>query len=363
MRKCNRQIGSLKPASTPGRPDAAPTGCAASVFLALPALSIQVPIRSVTEEGRAQWIQAATFCAELVGDDELVINKKTTARDIVSQALSAWASKHCADINLLDKFSMTASFDPDAYGVENDGTCLNSQGRPHGNDFYIGFESQECTPFIYVKNKLDALEKDYPQLARTVIHFAELASYRTFTAFSPNVGLHQGSHLYWYGADTDDEFQSLKDENGDDDDEDSEDTFLPSQYIADFPEYFFTGEALDRDALLRIEAESNEVAEVVQVILSIMDLIDQDAGFSSMDSFYCESAYFSCYMGSDRESNMLGRVVDDFYANTSSGEFTAMYGVATIPFNIESFLKWRDEMEKGFALYSKLDRLMILINE
>lgn len=363
MRQCNQQARVRKPASKPRRPDAAAPGCASSVFLTLPSLSTKVPIRSVTQEGSAQWIQAATFCAALVGDDELVINNKTTARDIVSQALSAWASRHCADINLLDSFSLTVSFDPDAFGLDHDIASRSVTGKQSANDFYIGIESQECTPSIYVKRKLDALENDYPGLARSVVSYAEQAGYRTFTAFTPNLGLYQGSHLYWYGAESDEEYKETKEDVGDDD-EDGEETFLPSEYIAAFPAYFFAGDILDRDALLRIAAGNNEAAEVARVVLSIMDLLEQDACFPSLENFHCDNAYFACYMDLDREPGMFGRVLDDFYENTSNGgDFTAMYGVATIPFNIESFLKWRDEMEKGFALYSKLDRLMVLINE
>jgi hypothetical protein len=34
-----------------------------------------------------------------------------------------------------------------------------------------------------------------------------------------------------------------------------------------------------------------------------------------------------------------------------------------LPFEKSSFCSWRDEMEKGFSLYQKLDHLMQLIGE
>ncbi len=333
-----------------GRPVAASFGGAAAGFLTLPFISRHVPVTSVIDEDDGKWLQAAKLCAELVEDDELVIGDQTSARDIIGQSLSAWASKHCAEIQVLDKFELVASLDRDAFG-------LDYQGEPEKKLLYIGFQSQQTTPYINVKAKVERLESVHPGLGRTAVSIAELAGYRTFTAFTPQVALHHASYLYWCGTDNDEDFKEEVGVIGDEGELD-EDTLLPSQFLASFPSYLVSGEGLERDAIQRI-ATSTETA---RVILSVMDLIDQDARLPYLDNFYGEPVFFSCYVGTG--DDMLGRVMDDFYQSTSDGgEYTDMYGVAEVAFNKRAFLKWKAEMEKGFALYTQLDRLMRCIGD
>src|SRR4030067_321620 len=124
-----------------GRPVATSFGSAATGFLTLPGISQHAPVTSVIDEGEGRWLQAAKLCAELVEDDELVIHDKTSARDIIGQSLSVWASKHCAEIQVLDKFELVASLDRDAFG-------LDYEGEPEKKLLYIGFQSQQTTPSI-----------------------------------------------------------------------------------------------------------------------------------------------------------------------------------------------------------------------
>ena len=166
-----------------GIPVATSFWSAATGFLTLPFISQHVPVTSVIDEGDGRWLQTAKLCAELVEDDELVIHDKTSARDIIGQSLSVWASKHCAEIQVLDKFELVASLDRDAFG-------LDYEGEPEKKLLYIGFQSQQTTPYINVKAKVEMLEAVHPGLGRTAVSIAELAGYRTFTAFTPQVALH-----------------------------------------------------------------------------------------------------------------------------------------------------------------------------
>ncbi|HCI53300.1 MAG TPA: hypothetical protein DE312_08320 [Gallionella sp.] len=338
---------------TKGRPVAASSGGFATCFLTLPFISQNVPFRSVHEENDRKWLQAAKLCAELVGDDELVINSKTTARDIISQSLSAWASKHCADIQVLDSFELLAALDHDAFD-------LDYEQKPEKDLLLIGIQSQQATPYINVKAKVERLEAVHPGLGRTAINYAELAGYRTFTAFTPQVAFHHASYLYWYGTDNDEDFEQERDAFGDEDEID-EGILMPSQFLASFPDYLLTGEILERDVIQRIASGTDEAGETAKVILSIMDLIDQDVRLPYSNNYCGESAFFSCYMGAG--DDMLGRVLDDFYQSTGDGECTDMYGVAEVKLDKRSFLKWKTEMEKGFALYTQLDRLMRCIGD
>ena len=338
---------------TKGRPVAASSGGVATCFLTLPFIPQNVPFRSVHEENDRKWLQAAKLCAELVGDDELVINSKTTARDIISQSLSVWASRHCADIQVLDSFELLAALDHDAFD-------LDYEQKPEKDLLLIGIQSQQATPYINVKAKVEMLEAVHPGLGRTAINYAELAGYRTFTAFTPQVAFHHASYLYWYGTDNDEDFEQERGAFGDEDEID-EGILMPSQFLTSFPDYLLTGEILERDVIQRIASGTDEAGETAKVIMSILDLIDQDVRLPYSNNYYGESAFFSCYMGAG--GDMLGRVLDDFYQSTGDGEYTDMYGVAEVKLDKQSFLKWKTEMEKGFALYTQLDRLMRCIGD
>lgn len=339
-----------------GRLVAASFGSTATGFLTLPFISQHVPATSVIDEDDRKWLQAAKLCAELVEDDELVIHDKTTARDIISQSLSVWASKHCADVKVLDKFELIACLDQESFGLD-----LCGDDEPKKELLYIGFQSQQTAPYINVKAKVEMLESLQPGLGRTAVSIAEKASYRTFTAFTPQVAFHHASYLYWCGMDDDEDFKKEMGAVGDEGELD-EDTLLPSQFLASFPSYLLSGDDLERDAIQCIATGTEESSETAQVILSIMDLIGQEAEFPIQQNYYSESAFFSCYMGTG--DDMLARVMDEFYQNTASGgEYTDLYGVAEVAFNKRAFLKWKADMEKGFALYSQLDRLMRCIGD
>lgn len=240
-----------------GRPVAASFGSAATGFLTLPFISQHVPVTSVIGEGDGRWLQTAKLCAELVDDDELVIHDKTSARDIIGQSLSVWASKHCAEIQVLDKFELVASLDRDAFG-------LDYEGEPEKKLLYIGFQSQQTTPYINVKAKVEMLEAVHPGLGRTAVSIAELAGYRTFTAFTPQVALHYASYLYWCGTDNDEDFKEEMGVIGDEGELD-EDTLLPSQFLASFPSYLVSGEGLERDVIQRIATSAEAAGETARV--------------------------------------------------------------------------------------------------
>lgn len=346
--KTHQKVGKVK-----RRLSVAPSGQSANPFLALPTISDRVPVHSVAVDDDKSWLAVAKLCSDLVSDDELEISDATTARDIVSQALSAWASKHCQNIAVLDSFSLEAALDRDVF-------CLDfPEDLSTTPAWFVGVRSEQLTPYINVKNKIDALENVCPGLGRTAIEYAERAGHRTFSLFSPSMGFYHAQNIYWCGCDND---ADVIMECGY---EEEDEILLPSQYESSFPEMYLKGESLSREALQGIAASDTEASETASMILSIMDLVDQDARFDEIHSFYGESAYFSAYMGLNEENNtMFDRVLDDFYQYTSQDEsITDIYGIATLPFDQSSFRQWRDKMEKGFLLYQKLDQLMQLIGE
>jgi len=330
---------------------------AANNFLSLPSVSQDIPTRSFSCEDDKAWLEVAKLCANLVQDDELEIGSTTSARQIISQALSVLASKHCANTKALDSFTLIASLDRDFYGLEY---CGDESNVP---TWFVGIDSEQNTPYITVNNKIEALEQAYQGLGRTAIFYAEQAGYHTFPIFSPSMGFHQGSYIYWHGLENDDdvlsEIELEQYEEGE--------ILLPSQYKAAFPEIYFSGDILERPALqeIALALAETEVGNTAKSILTIMDLIEQNVRLPNLQNYDAESVYFSAYMSLNEQHTMFNRVLDDFYQSTSedSDYFTTIYGIAELPFDTTSFCNWRDKMEKGFLLYQKLDELMQLIGE
>lgn len=338
---------------------AAPVRRAASNFLTIPTLAKKIPVKRKMIANEKEWLELAKLCSELVSDDELNITSKSTAQDIVAMCLSAWASRLCADIKVLDSFTIDAALDREVLSLQYE----EPEKEKH---WHFAMTSNQTTPFINVQTKLDELEKVAPGLARTVILTIEHAGYKTFPVFTPAHGAYIGENLYWYGSSDDngfmEEFESMGDETP------AEEIFLPSHYRNAFPDMYFTGDVLSPEALQSLISKIPEAKEVAEHILSIKDLIDQNAYLPGIEDTYQQSVYFAAYMFGkevDENSSMFTKVLDDFYQSTSYGgeEYTDMYTLVGVPFDKTLFQQWRVDMEKGFLLYSKLDHLMQLVGE
>jgi PRTRC genetic system protein F len=349
----------LAPGST-RRPVNAPARGYTNGFLTLPHLSKTVPVRSVAEKADQKWLQIAKLCAELVEENEVEIHDQSTARDIVTATLSIWASKHCANISVLDGFDLIASIDTELLSYN----CYAEEAEKlEKENWFIGFQSTQVTRYFNIKDKIEKLERMYPGLGRTALSYAERASYQTITALSPEVGFYLGQHIYWYGMDNDEDYKFETEAYGEE--TPGEEVFLPSDYRKAFSKPFLTGACLKRKALKGIAVEQNIAGETARAVLSIMDLIKQEARLPDLSGHDVEGVYFSCYLGIGGDNDMIERVLDDHmnYANQASDGFTAMHGIATVPLDRAAFQKWRAGIEKGFALYTQLDHLIQLVGE
>ena len=331
------------------------TICGASPFLTIPKLGKDALAAQKPSNNEQEWLNIATLCVSLL-DEDIQVDADATVQQIVSIALANWASKHCADVQVLDRFDIIAAVDDELFGLESRGDENDSP-----NHWAIAIEAGQDFPYIVVDEKLLELEKEFCGLGRTAIHMAEQASFKTFTVFSAMVAKDIASYIYWQGEDNDEDvIQILEDEGME-----LEEMFLPSQLVGAFPSFFFKGDVLTEQALQSIAASSIDsmASEVARIILSIMDLINDGAELPGLQDYSNDSAYFSCILGISADNNPLRRVIDDHFecANSGSDYYTGYYGIAKIPFEMESFLKWRETMEKGFALYSNLDHLIRLI--
>jgi len=342
------------------RRSVAATGCGASAFLTIPKLEKTVLPLVKPSANDQRWMGIANLCASLV-DDDFQVSTDATAQQIVNATLAAWASKHCADIQLLDHFNFVVALDDETLGLEAEGEDCDTP-----NQWLVALEAGQNMNYIVVDEKLLELESEFCGLGRTAISIAEQASFRTFTVFSPGVAQDIGSYIYWQGETTDaDVIETWMSEGMEEGD--WAENFLPSHFREPIPDVFFEGGNMSKEELQNI-ADSNRgntASEVAKVILSIMDLLDQKAGLPNLQRYDADTAFFSCILGISADNDPLSRVIDDHFewANSDSDRYTAFYGVTQAPFEAEAFQQWRVEMEKGFLLYSKLDQLIRLLKK
>lgn len=341
------------------RPLTGSLGSPANVFLTLPSVSEKVLVKATSTVTAERWAEIALQVLELVDEKKIKAGKNLDPREVVQQALSIWASKHCSEIKVLGGFGISAALSGDDLSVQG-------HDELNGENWLIGLSSAQTEIYFTLKPKVEALEALFPGLGHTAVHFAEMASYRTVTMFTANVAFSYAQSLYWYGQETDDDYISEANGCGEEigEDEGSEEhSFKPSDFLKSFPDFFFSGEKLSSELLKSIaESEDSEAGEVARIILSINRSFDDEARLPDLQDCEVDQVYFSGYMGWD-DSDSLSRCADDFVqsANECSDSYTDLFGVTKVPFNKKAFQKWRAGMEKGFELYTQLDRLMQLI--
>ncbi len=334
-------------------------GSNSDVFLTLPAVSAAVPVASASTKNAERWAQVALLSLELVDESEITVGKQFDPQKIAAQALSKWASKHCEGVKVLGSFSISVALSADDMG-------LSSSEKEDGT-WAIGLCSEQTERYFTLKTRVEELEAKFPGLGHTAAHLAETASFKTFSLFSPTSAFWFSQYLYWYGLDDDESFLEERKANYDDGEEedDTGELFKPSDFKSSFPDFFFSFSetVLPVDQLQSIaDSGDQDAKEVASLLLSIKELVDAGAELPGLSGCDCEPAFFSGYLGWD-EKDCLNRCLDDFYemANQGSDYYSDFFGVTHVPFSKRKFTKWRGEMEKGFELYVKLDRLIQLI--
>lgn len=340
----------------------APAGNGAANFLSLPAIDKSIPVEARSEAREAKkWRQIAELCAELIDPDEVRVSHDASLQNIIEACLHGWVSKHCGDIELLDGFAVISACDVNelyASFYDLDETLFETH-------WVFALESNDSASYFNVKDSLLELEALVPGLGRTAMHYAEVASFKTITAFTPIVAKDYASYRYWEGEEDDEQVKMMWAGNGEGSPEEL-DVLLPSQFDSKFPELFLRGDVLPRESLLSTATRKDKAGEVSKLILSIVDLIEQGAQLPGLYGCEQQPSHYSCILGTGEEGDTLLRVLDDFVQEVhcyGSDSYTHMSGMSLAPFDRAEFQKWRLGMEKGFALYAAFDRLLQQIGQ
>lgn len=335
-------------------------------FLSLPKMPKGFPLKARTEGSeQGGWLGLAKLMLNLVDADLIEVTRNASAKDLVTTALSNWMSKHLADVQILEQFYtgicldkkvMTETVFPYAE-YDDDDTGIPTTG-------YLMLESNIDLRYVNILDGIQRLEQAKAGLGRTALHYAEMAGNSTVAVFSPATAFERGVYFTWNGCDNDKDYLE---EMGSDEEGNEDDYYLPSHYRKSFPEIFMSGDHLPREALEEVaHTKKGEAGTAAELILSIMDSIDSEAGMLTCSLVEQDSVGYSCILGAasgtEIDQELLG-MHDSFieYANMCADAFTRFYGFKEFPLEPEGFMQSMKAMEDGFALYTNLDRLIRLI--
>lgn len=213
-----------------------------------------------------------------------------------------------------------------------------------------------------MQGKLEPLEKAFPGLGETALSLMQQAGYHTLDLITPERARYEASNLYWYGLDSD---EDVKEEAEAYDEHEGEFEQLPSWYDNHFPKWVVSPmPKLDVEQLAAIATNNQDAlaSEVASLLIDTSVLLQQKARFSDEGMGEMRCVHFSAMLRWNQEDPM-GQVIDDYYESASgaSDYYIEECCMHQIPLETENFLEWKKGIEQAFALFEKLDRLIVKI--
>jgi PRTRC genetic system protein F len=213
-----------------------------------------------------------------------------------------------------------------------------------------------------LQGQLEPLEKAFPGLGETALSLMRQAGYRTIDLFTPERARYEASYLYWYGLDSD---EDVKEEAEAYDEHEGEFEQLPSWYDSHFPKWVISPMLkLDVKQLTAIATNNHDAlaSEVASLLIETSVLLQQEARFSDAGMGDMRCVHFSAMLRWNQEDPMV-QVIDDYYemASGASDYYIEECCIHQIPLETEKFLEWKKGVEQAFALFEKLDRLIVKI--
>lgn len=332
---------------------------ASDVFLTLPTINHKLPWRAKENRNQRRWADLALLTLQLVDEKDIKMKEKFDPRDVIDQALSQWAEKHCGDLMILTPFGFGVSLpeDEDEYSMGSD--------YAEERQWRLTLTSENSgVNVVQIQSKVESLESIHPGLGWAAVSVANMASIHTIASFDPGLARSRAEVLWWYGTDNDVDFLGEYQSYNGEEEEDSSgnELFKPSDFDASLSSYFDAHPELDEQQISNLAELDGEAGEVARLIVEMMSLIAEGARLPDLGGCEYEQVYFSSVVRWNDDDAML-RVHDDFIndANMCGDCYTDVFGTTVVPFDVDGFQQWADITGKGLLLYSKLDRLMQLI--
>lgn len=221
------------------------------------------------------------------------------------------------------------------------------------------------TPFYgsySLQNQLEPLEKAFPGLGETALSLMQQAGYRTLDLITPERARYEAANLYWYGSETDEDWRAEA-EAMEIPEEDM--GMSPSWYDGHFPKWVVSPmQKLDAEQLSAIATSGQDdlASEVASLLIETSVPLQQDVRFSDAGMGEMQCVHFSALLRWNQEDPM-GQLMDDYfeYANEGADHYIEECCIHPIPLETEKFLEWKKSVEQAFALFEKLDRLIVKV--
>ena len=228
------------------------------------------------------------------------------------------------------------------------------------SDFWLAVELSNDAEPAYVSEKVLALETKVKGLGQMAMRALSEASWRTFDSWSPVRAREDAVCLWWWGAETQEEWEAEADAM-EIDAEEREERLSPDLYDQSFPSWVLNpgkGFSLRRLSALKKHPD-HQISEVATIILDVLNLGKENVNLPTPELAELESVYRGAFVRWD-DSDPISQVADDFVnrANECCDEFTEISSLWAIPAQVPDLEKWVKELHLGLTLYKKLDELL-----
>ena len=321
-----------------------------------------------TEDCPERWAHIALMWLDS-GEPEPVSNGElSTARDSLAAIVTQWVEKQTAGMKHLRSFDV--HLNPLPFG-DLDHRDIDA---PESYWVFAIDTSSDRDSLMYMKDRFAALEAIHPALAVTAYRLFVDYGYRTLPILTPHMARETAANTWWYGVDSQEDYLEERENCGEPYDPAEEDVgYTPDGFNQAFPEWMFSNtdsvQTLTSDQLLALKSHHNDSIGTLIDTLVGLNTIDRNSyrlpwlrsPLSAVDE---ENAYFLAYIGWEKR-DMVFRLNDDYIeqANYSGDCHTTMLGADLVHMDRAQFLKWKSEMEAGFAVLRKLDVILDHIAE
>ena len=228
------------------------------------------------------------------------------------------------------------------------------------SDFWLAVELSNDAEPAYVSDKVLALETKVKGLGQMTMRALTEASWRTFDSWSPVRARDEAVSLWWWGAETKEEWEAEADAM-EMDAEEREERLSPDLYDQSFPSWVLNpgkGFSLRRLSALKKHPD-RQVSEVATIILEVLNLGKENVNLPTPELAELEPVYRGAFVRWN-DSDPISQVADDYVnrANECCDEFTEISSLWTIPAEVADCEKWVKELHLGLTLYQKLDELL-----
>lgn len=283
---------------------------------------------------------------------------KGDAVALANVGIKKWLKKYAKDIEFY-KFhiDVTPTIDDNGFSYVNQESI--EENNP---DIYMMFGAGEGLAGFDLVEKMTTLEESIPGLGQTVYYWLVTEAARNFDVYSPWMGRDLASNVWWMGMDTQKDWLSEVELNGEELEEGS--TPSPNDWDAAFPEWVNNIKSVFTKAQIKKIAKTHQDAFIKDVCESLLEIIDsEDAYMPDLSGTEYYRAYSGLYLFWGGENDISKRLMDDFMqdVNNSGDSYSEFLGLTKIPNNQEDIDMSFKQLEAGLKQMRNLERLIKLV--